>query len=55
MLLTVQTTQSRIPIAMAARSIVWRDGTPVPASYRLVDQAAEIGHDIAVELSLVMH
>ena len=50
-LLTVQTTQSRIPIAMAARSIVWRDGTPVPASYRLVDQAAEIGHDIAVELS----
>ena len=51
-LLTVQTTQSRIPIAMAARSIVWRDGTPVPATYRLVDQAAEIGHDIAVEMSV---
>ena len=51
-LLTVQTTQSRIPIAMAARSIVWRDGTPVPATYRLVDEAAEIGHDIAVELSV---
>ncbi|ULP40416.1 trehalose-phosphatase [Mycobacterium lentiflavum] len=51
-LLSVQTTQSRIPIAMAARSVVWRDGTPVPATYRLVDQGAEIGHDIAVELSL---
>ncbi|MDD4866345.1 MAG: trehalose-phosphatase [Mycobacterium sp.] len=51
-LLTVQTTQSRVPIAMAARSIVWRDGTPVPATYRLVEAAAEIGHDIAVEVSV---
>ena len=50
-LLTVQTTQSRIPIAMAARSTVWRDGEPVPATYRLFDEAAEIGHDIAVRLS----
>ena len=37
---------------MAARSTVWRDGTPVPAPYRLVDEAAEIGHDLAVELSV---
>ncbi len=51
-LLTVQTTQSRVPVAMAARSTVWRDGAPVPATYRLVDEAAEIGHDIAVELSV---
>jgi alpha,alpha-trehalase len=51
-LLTLQTTQSRIPIAMAARSIVWRDGTPVPATYHLFDQAAEIGHDIAVKVSV---
>lgn len=51
-LLTVQTTQSRIPIAMAARNMLWRDGTPVPATYRLFSQAAEIGHDIAVELSV---
>jgi len=51
-LLTVETTQSRIPIAMAARTTVWRDGTPAPATYRLVDEAAEIGHDIAVELSV---
>ncbi|OBF93827.1 trehalose-phosphatase [Mycobacterium sp. 852002-51163_SCH5372311] len=51
-LLTVQTSQSRIPIAMAARSIVWRNGIPVPATYRLVGEAAEIGHDIAVEVSV---
>jgi trehalose-phosphatase len=51
-LLTVQTTQSRIPISMAARSTVWRDGEPVPAAYRLFDEAAEIGHDIAVQLSV---
>ena len=51
-LLTVRTTQSRVPIAMAARNIVWRDGTPVPAVYRLVDQAAEVGHDIAVVMSV---
>ena len=50
-LLTVQTTQSRIPIAMAARSTVWRDGESVPATYRLFDEAAEIGHDITVRLS----
>ena len=51
-LLTIQTTQSRVPIAMAARSTVWRDGTPVPATYRLVDEGAEIGHDIAARLSV---
>lgn len=51
-LLTVETNQSRIPIAMAARSTVWRDEIPVSATYRLVDETAEIGHDIAVELSV---
>ena len=50
-LLTAQTTQSRIPIAVAARSTVWRDGESVPATYRLFDEAAEIGHDITVRLS----
>jgi alpha,alpha-trehalase len=50
-LVTVQTTQSRIPVAMAARSTVWRDETPVPAAYRLIDEQAEIGHDIAVDVS----
>ena len=50
-LLTTQTTQSRIPIAMAARSTVWRDGEPVPATHLLFDEADEIGHDITVQLS----
>ena len=51
-LLTAQTTQSRIPIAMAARTTVWRDGEPVPATYRLFEDSAEIGHDITVRLSV---
>jgi alpha,alpha-trehalase len=50
-LLTTETSQSRIPIAVAARSTVWRDGESVPATYRLFDEAAEIGHDITVRLS----
>jgi trehalose-phosphatase len=50
-LLTVETTQSRIPIAMAARSTVWRDGQPVPATHRLFDETGEIGHDITARLS----
>lgn len=50
-LLSVQTNQSRIPVAMAARTTVWRDGVPVPVAFALFDQAAEIGHDIAVQLS----
>jgi trehalose-phosphatase len=51
-LLTAQTTQSHIPIAMAARSTVWRDGESVPATYRLFNETAEIGHDISVRLSV---
>lgn len=51
-LLAVQTNQSRIPIAMAARSTVWRDGEPVPATYQPFDKDAEIGHDISVRLSV---
>ena len=50
-LLTVQTTQSRIPVAMAARNTVCRDGAPVSAACRLFARDAEIGHDIAVRLS----
>jgi trehalose/maltose hydrolase-like predicted phosphorylase len=49
-LLTMQTTQSRIPIAMAARNTIWRDGAPVAAGFRLFDDGAEIGHDISVQL-----
>jgi alpha,alpha-trehalase len=50
-LLTVQTTQSQIPVAMAARNTVWRDGAPIPAILQLFDRDAEIGHDITVQLS----
>ena len=50
-LLSVKTSQSRIPVAMAARNTVWRDGEPVAATFRLFDDRAEIGHDIAVLLS----
>ena len=50
-LLTVQTTQSRIPVAMAARHTLCRDGAPVSAVCRLFARDGEIGHDIAVQLS----
>ncbi len=51
-LLSTQTTQSRIPIAMAQRTAVWRDGEAVPTSYRLFEDATRIGHDITVRLSV---
>ncbi len=50
-LLTAETTQSRIPVAMAARSTLWRNGEAVPATYRLFEGGTEIGHDIAVQIS----
>jgi alpha,alpha-trehalase len=31
--------------------MVWRDEIPIPATYRLTGDQAEIGHDIAIELS----
>lgn len=50
-LLTVETTQSRVPIAVAARTTVWRDDVAAPATYRLVDDEFEIGHEIYTELA----
>jgi alpha,alpha-trehalase len=50
-LLTVETTQSQIPVALAARTTVWRDGSPALATYRLVDEEFEIGHEIFTELA----
>ncbi len=49
-LLTASTTQSLIPVALAARNTVWRDGLPATATYRLVDEEFEIGHVISTEL-----
>ncbi|HEY7051943.1 MAG TPA: trehalose-phosphatase [Mycobacterium sp.] len=50
-LLRAQTSQSQIPIAVAARTSLWRDGMPVTAKYQLVEKEFEIGHDIFTELS----
>jgi alpha,alpha-trehalase len=50
-LLTAETTQSQIPLAMAARTTIWRDGTTAPAIYRLVETEFEIGHEIFTELT----
>ncbi|MET0993933.1 MAG: trehalose-phosphatase [Mycobacterium sp.] len=49
--LTVETTQSQIPVALTARTTVWRDGSPAPATYGLVDEEFEIGHKIFTELA----
>lgn len=49
--LSVVTTQSQIPIALAARTTVWYDGGPAPATYRLVDEEFGIGHEIFTELA----
>ena len=49
-LLTTETTQSRIPIAVGTRTVVWRDDSPVPARYRLIDQDEQIGHEINVQV-----
>ncbi len=57
-LLEVQTSQSRIPIALAARTTLWRNGNHVPvgagdnsgATYRPFERDAEVGHDIDIAL-----
>jgi alpha,alpha-trehalase len=49
-LLEVQTNQTRIPIAMAARSVAWSQDRRVDAEYRLVDDGKSIGHDITVDV-----
>jgi alpha,alpha-trehalase len=50
-LLSAVTVESQIPIAVAVRNTVWRADVPVPAEYRLVQDAARIGHDIAIDLA----
>ncbi|MBX7432210.1 trehalose-phosphatase [Mycobacterium sp. Y57] len=61
-LLAVETTQSRIPIALAARTTLRRGETPTAGgeqpgrdasvTRRPVDQDGQIGHDMATELSM---
>jgi alpha,alpha-trehalase len=49
-LMTVETTQSQIPVALAARTSVWHGNVPAPATYRLLNGEFEIGHEIFTEL-----
>ncbi len=58
-LLEVQTNQSRIPIALAARTTLWCNDNHAPvgagdnsgATYRLFERDAEVGHDIDIVVS----
>jgi len=49
-LMTVETTQSRIPVSLAARTSLWHGDAPAAATYRLVDPELEIGHEIVTDL-----
>ncbi|MGW3485465.1 trehalose-phosphatase [Rhodococcus indonesiensis] len=49
-LLAVQTNQSRIPVAMAARNTVWCGGEPVAGECRLLGGDGRIGHEIVVDV-----
>ena len=48
--LQVETTQSRVRVAVAARTLALRDGTVVPVERRLVEEPGFIAHELAVEL-----
>ncbi|RZL77088.1 MAG: trehalose-phosphatase [Rhodococcus sp. (in: high G+C Gram-positive bacteria)] len=50
-LLVVQTNQSRIPVAMAARNTVWSGDERVEGRHRLVEGGGQIGHDISVDVT----
>jgi alpha,alpha-trehalase len=49
-LLVCETVQSRIPIAVAARTTVWRGEQPLDADMRFVDEPRRTGHDLAVHV-----
>lgn len=50
-LLVCETVQSRIPIAVAARTTLWRGEAPLPAEVHPVTEDRRIGHDYLVALS----
>ncbi|RBY79558.1 hypothetical protein DQ238_10195 [Geodermatophilus sp. TF02-6] len=49
--LQVQTLQSRVRVAVAARTRVVGDGQPTEAQRRLVEEPGYVGHDLVLELS----
>ena len=50
-LLVCETVQSRIPIAVAARTTVWRGAAALPADIRFVDGDRRAGHNVVVTLA----
>ncbi|MEO3785511.1 glycosyl hydrolase family 65 protein [Actinocorallia sp. B10E7] len=50
-LLETQTSQSKIRVAMAARSTLWRGERRCDAERRLVEEPSWIGHDVAVDVA----
>lgn len=50
-LLTAETSQSRISVALAARTTVWRGAERASATYRLVEDEFGVGHDIYAEIA----
>ena len=49
-LLVCQTVQSRVPIAVAARTTVWRGDAPLQAEVRFVDEPRRAGHELVVQV-----
>jgi len=49
-MLVCQTVQSRIPIAVAARTTVWRGESALAARRRFIDEPRRAGHAIVVDL-----
>ena len=47
-LLVCETVQSRVPIAVAARTTVWRGDAPLIADMRFVEEPRRTGHDLVV-------
>lgn len=49
-LMAVETTQSKIPVTLAARTSAWHGDAPAPATYRLLDEEFAIGNQIFTTL-----
>ncbi len=49
-LLEIVTNQSGIRVAMAARTVIWRDGGHAEAERRLVNEGGVVGHHLALEV-----
>ena len=50
-LLVCETVQSRIPIAAASRTTLWRGETPLDAQSRFIDEHRRVGHGFVVEVT----